>query len=414
MSVNRRKDSNGWLIHIKIKNRPEVRRTVSGALSRAQANAIERSWRTLIEQGKDPLANPDAGRPHVKTWGELRADWWDKRGQHHKSADRTEDHLNRISLSIGDDKPLAALATADVAAAVAAWRIEIVVLVSPRGKRRTLGANGPTTINTRLRHFKAVLAWGRSTLGLDIPTIAWDAVRLEEPDRDPLAMHIPPTTRDAVAGAASPHVRWCIRLSEETGFRISSVLGLRWERLDRDSGIGTAHAKSRKPGGKVLVFPLTPEILEVLDEVAAAYRAAEAARLKRPVPVEAGWPKEGPVITFRGQAIKSVKKAVRSARDRAGAPGFVMKNVRHSTAIEIIAATGSIAAASATLGHSDTAVTQKHYGRVDVAAVRKALEQRSEQLKAHRSAKVVAHGKSTGSGANGQKPSISVGRAQIS
>lgn len=411
MSVRRRKDSGGWLIHIKITGKPEVRRTVSSTLTRAQANAIERTWRTLIEQGQDPLAPADARRPTLATWGDLRAAFWEKRGQHHRSADRTEDHLTRISAAIGDDKALTSLTTADVADAVARWRVETVVLALPNGKHRSFGVNGPVTINTRLRHLKAVLAWGRETLGLNVPTIAWKAVALEEPDRDPMSMHIAPAIRDAVAEAAAPHVRWSIRLAEETGFRISSVLGLRWERLDREHGIGTAQAKSRKPGGKVEVFPLTPEILGVLDEIAAAYRAAEAARLKRPVPVEAEWPAEGPVITFRGKAIRSIKKAVRSARAKAGAPGFIMKNVRHSTAIEIIAATGSIAAAAATLGHSDTGVTEKHYGRVDVAAVRKALEQRSEQLKAHRSAKVLEHRKSTEAGRNDEKPSVSAGRA---
>ena len=62
MSVQRRTDSNGWLIHIEIKGRPPLRRTVDGNLSRAQANAIERAWRTAIEHGQNPLAYPDAGQ----------------------------------------------------------------------------------------------------------------------------------------------------------------------------------------------------------------------------------------------------------------------------------------------------------------------------------------------------------------
>lgn len=374
MSVRKRPDSDGWLVYIKVKGRPRFRRTVAGSLTKRQALNLERDWREDLEAGRIPRDLPDADRRPdlIATWGELRKMWWGQHGKHLGSSDRAEDHLDRISAAIGDDKLLAELCTADFAAAVQRWRVEIPVLISKRGKRRVLKPNGPTTINTRLRHAATVLGYATKVLAgrcVRPPEIAWKVLRLEEPDRNPLEMLIPPAVRDAVADVAPPHVRRAIRLAEATGQRVSSVLALRWEHVDRDQGLIALPVKSRKPGGRILVLPLTPEVELVLQEVAGAD----------------DWPARGWVIRWRGERVKSIKKAVRTARAKAGAHGFLMKNVRHSTALEIIAATGSIAKAGAALGHADTGVTEKHYGRVDVQQVREALEQRAERLRSAKS-----------------------------
>lgn len=374
MSVRRRPDSDGWLVYIKVKGRPRFRRTVAGSLTKRQALDLERDWRVDLEAGRSPRDLLDADRQPslIRTWGELRKMWWDQHGKHLGSSDRAEDHLNRISAALGDDRPLAELTTADFAEAVKRWRVEIPVLISRKGKRRVLKPNGPTTINTRLRHAATVLGYATKVLAgrcVRPPDIAWKELRLAEPDRNPIAMLIPPAVRDAVAEVAPPHVRRAIRLAEATGQRISSVLALRWEHIDRAQALLALPVKSRKPGGRILVLPLTPEIEAVLQEIAG----------------KPEWPAEGWVTKWRGQRVKSIKKAVRTARGKVGAPRFQVKNIRHSTAMEIIAATGSIAAAGAALGHADPGVTHKHYGRVDVAQVREALEQRSERLKAAKS-----------------------------
>lgn len=380
MSVYRRKDSGGWVIHVAVKGRPEYRHTAASTLTKREAQEIERAVRVEIEAGRDPRRVRDAGRPEpIKTWGQLRARWWEQRGKHLGWADRAEDHLDRISAAVGDGKPLADLSTADFAAAIARWRVERPTIFYKRAKGAAeekkvhLAPNGPTTINTRLRVAQGVLNYAADVLaGECVPpqAIAWKKLWLAEPDRDPLSLHIPAAIRDAVTAAASPHVRLAIKIQEQVGFRISSVLALDWSRLDREQQIGSVPVKSRKPGGKTLVFPLTPDLIALLDEAAGGDE----------------WPAKGPVITWRGERVASIKKAVQRTRAKVGAPSFKLKNVRHSTAIEIIAATGSIDAASKTLGHSDPSITKRHYGDLDVSAVRRAMEARDEHARSTRAA----------------------------
>lgn len=380
MSVRRRKDSGSWLVHIKVRGRPEFRRTIKGDLTKRQAQEVERTWRVEIEAGRDPLRLCDADRPElIKTWGELRATWWDQHGKHLGWADRAEDHIDRITMCLGDDKPIAAISTADFATAVTRWRVELPKATykkakgAKESKTRTFPPNSPTTINTRLRVAQGVLNYATNVLAGKCAApqrIAWKMLRLPEPDRDPLSLHIPPAIREAVSNIAAPHARYAIRIQEQVGFRISSVLSLDWSRLDREQAIGSVQAKGRQPGGKTMVFPLTPDLIVLLDEIAGG----------------AEWPAKGPVITWRGERVTSIKKAIMTARSKAGATFFKVKNVRHSTAIEIIAATGSIDAAGKALGHSDSAVTKRHYGDLDVSAVRQALEARAEHIRRSRRA----------------------------
>lgn len=351
-----------WLIDIAYgRGGKRWRHTVEGTLTRAQVAALERHYRARLEAGQDPLADDLAhGRgPAVKTWGELRKVYWQQAGQFLGWASRLEDHLERISAALGDDCPLGEVTTARVSEAVTRWRQEVAVLVTKR-TRRVLGPNGPTTINTRLRVLARVLRWGQRVLGSGcaaIPEIDWPVLRLEEPDRQPLASYQAPETREAVSGEAAPHVRLALAIAEETGLRIASVLALRREHFDWGRQTYRVAVKSRKPGGRVLVLPITARLEELLTEAGA--RGGE-----------------GPVVTYRGLAVKRIAKGVRAARARAGAPGFTAKALRHTAAIEILAAGGDLVDAQRALGHADPGITQKHYGDVTADRVREALERR--------------------------------------
>ncbi|MBI1173539.1 tyrosine-type recombinase/integrase [bacterium] len=273
------------------------------------------------------------------------------------------------------------MGTVDFAAAVARWRSEPVVVPyrkrladGTEGKRwiRRLPPNSPTTINTRLRVAQGIWSWGTDVQGLALPRILWKRLRLEEPDRDPLALHVPPALREAVMAAAAPHVRIALLIAEETGLRIGSVLALRWERIDLEAARYSITVKSRRPGGRVVVKPITPALRAILEEAAGLDHDEKRDGPQRPTRKEIG-----AVVSYNGVAVRSIKKGVQAARRRAGLPSFLAKNLRHSTAIEILAAGGTITDAQAALDHTDPGVTHKHYGRLDVDRVRQAMERRT-------------------------------------
>jgi integrase len=149
-----------------------------------------------------------------------------------------------------------------------------------------------------------------------------------------------------------------------TGWRRASVLGLRWEKIDWQRELMEGLGKGRA-GGKVLIHPLTTEIWNILCEI--------------------GPREEGPVITWHGKPVLDTKKGFNSARKAAGYPKVLFKDFRHSIGQEVVALTDSMAVTSAVLGHSQISVTQKHYARVQVDAVRKALEERYGPNLGHRS-----------------------------
>jgi integrase len=357
-----------WLVRITYGRGRRWRHTIDGRLTQAQARDLERTYLVRLEKGLDPLAAgpADLGRSPL-TWGGLRERYWQRAGRHLKSADRLQDHLERITLALGAGTPAAGITTAAVSAAVARWREEVVVLLYKKGGRKVLGPNGPTTINTRLRILRRALSWAVEHLGDDcppLPAVAWKALRLEEPDRDPRASYQPPGIRDSVAAAAAPHVRHALRIAEATGRRQAEVLALRWENVDRAAGTYRVAVKSRKPGGKWQTYPIPAGMAAVLDEI--------------------GWRDVGPVVAWGGRPVASVKKGVRLARERAGAAasGFTMKALRHTAAMDILGSGGSIEEASKALGHSDTAVTRKHYsGELGIERVRAALERREAARK---------------------------------
>jgi len=200
----------------------------------------------------------------------------------------------------------------------------------------------------------------------------WRRLRLQEPDREP--PYVPPLVRDAIMDHALPHVRLAMQIALATGWRRASVLRLRWEHVDWHRGI--VHGRGKGPaGGKALVHPLTGELEAILMQAGPC-------------------PTTGPVVQWHGKPVLDIKRGFAAARTAAGYPDVLFRNLRHSVAQEILAATGSLDLAGAVLAHSQPSVTRKHYARVQVDAIRAALQARHGHSDGH---KVSENGASNGS-----------------
>lgn len=223
----------------------------------------------------------------------------------------------------------------------------------------------PETINNRLRIARSIWNRARKVWADECPPladIAWSEVMCQERDRDPLDHYQPPAVRTALInalGERSAHARLALEIAAETGLRIGPVLSLDYELFDFDRGIYRVRSKGRG-GGRWLVKPITKRLYKLLTE--------------------SGVSESGPIITFAGRPVRSIRKAVNLARKRAGLRRFTAKHLRHSTAIEILATGGTLTDAQAALDHSDPSLTSRVYGRLDVERVREVMERRDEEM----------------------------------
>jgi integrase len=151
-------------------------------------------------------------------------------------------------------------------------------------------------------------------------------------------------------------------LALATGWRRGSVLALRWTDVDWDRELVNGRGKGRA-GGKALIAPLTAELREIL-------RAARAGQ------------NSDHVVAYQGKPVRDIKKGFMAARRAAGADHVLFRDLRHSVAQEVLAATGSFDLAGAVLAHSKPATTRRHYARIKLDAVRAALEARERALSA--------------------------------
>jgi integrase len=108
--------------------------------------------------------------------------------------------------------------------------------------------------------------------------------------------------------AAKPHLRPIIIGAHETGMRSGELFSLDWKQVDLGKGLITLVPEQTKTndGRKIPISPWLRETLETID------------------------PKKGPVFSFRGQSVQSVKNSFRSACIEAEIDDFRFHDLRHT------------------------------------------------------------------------------------
>ncbi len=335
MPVRRRTDTGRWIIDFRVAGK-RYRETLDEShdhLGKREVEGLARSRRQAIEA---------QGVGAADTWGAVANRFWLEHAQYLKWAPTVTGHLDQLSDAIGDQTPVGKITTDTFAAAVARWRLTLA----------------PRTVNLRIALARTLWGVAGEVWGLDMPKIAWRRLRLAVPDREP--PYLAPAVRAAIAARAPAHVALAIALASATAWRRSSVLGLCWQHVDWDRELIHGRGKG-VGGGKALVAPLTSELRQILLEAAGP----------------AGPPAAGLVVTYRGRPVISIDKGFRAAAAAAGYPRALFRDLRHSAAQEILAATGSLDLTGAALAHTSPALTRKHYARVKIDAIRAAFEARS-------------------------------------
>jgi len=139
-------------------------------------------------------------------------------------------------------------------------------------------------------------------------------------------------------------VRLAITLLLGTGARVGAILDLTWDRIDLERGVINLRipdAMTRKGRAVVPMNRTTKAALSVASHAALSDH----------------------VIEYGGRRVKSIRKGFTAAVDRAGIGHVRIHDLRHTAAVTMLAAGIPIEKVAQVLGHSNTSVTYRTYGR---------------------------------------------------
>ena len=201
-------------------------------------------------------------------------------------------------------------------------------------KRRAAGASDGT-VHTELTFLRAALRWHNPA------TPAVVELPSKPPPRD---RHL---TREQyehlVAAAVAPHLRLFVVLALATAGRMTAILELTWDRVDLERGVIRLGLGERRRKGRATV-PMT-------DRARAALLEAVRARTS------------GHVIEWGGEAVGKIRKAFAAAAKAAGLSWCTPHVLRHTAAVWMAEAGVPMAEIAQYLGHSDSRITERVYGR---------------------------------------------------
>ncbi len=148
-----------------------------------------------------------------------------------------------------------------------------------------------------------------------------------------------------IQAAVMPHLRLFIMLSVFTAGRPSSILDLTWDRVDfkrRQIALDNPE-RDRTAKGRALV-PMAEELVSPLLEAKSGAQTEY-------------------VIEWAGKPVKSIKKGVQRAAERAGLKNVTPYVLRHTAGVWLAEGGTPMSEISQYLGHTSTAVTERTYAR---------------------------------------------------
>lgn len=227
-------------------------------------------------------------------------------------------------------------------------RISVEDCRSYTAKRRAAG-RAPSTIATELKYLRLAVNWAEKH-GL-IHKAPFIEVPPESPARN---RHLTKAEmRILLDCAASPHIRLAMELLLATAGRIAAVLELTWDRVDFERGKITL--KTSEAGKGRAIVAMTDRIRDVL---LASYEERTC----------------DSVVEYGGGPVKSVRKGIANAADRAGLAGVTPHVFRHTAAVWLAESGVSMEEIAQFLGHRDVQVTREVYARYSPEHLRKAAK----------------------------------------
>lgn len=215
--------------------------------------------------------------------------------------------------------------------------------------RRKLGRSDGA-IHTELGHLRTVLVWAQKNRLIN------HAPEIDRPQKpDPKDRHL---TRDEaqrmLAAATLPHIKLSIHLMLATAARISAILELTWDRVDfkrRLIHLVDPEVKIKRKGRATV--PINDTLLAALQE---ARKGALSDY----------------VVEWSGERVKSIRKGIATASEKAGLADVSPHVFRHTAAVWLAEAGVPMTEIAQYLGHSNPSVTYRVYAKYSPDHLRKA------------------------------------------
>lgn len=324
MALRRRKGSSFWWYSI----------TVGGRRFRGSTKETSREAAKLVEATvRARLAAGDFGPALRLTMSEAFGRYWLEHAHALPSAYTLDYQAQNLIAGLGKETFLDRLTPDDIATYVA--------------RRRAVVSDA--SVNRELTLLRAAMNMARKRWGVRVADIDWKAQRLVESEGR--TRYLRPEEADRLIAHAAPHLKAPIKFSLLTGVRLSNCIGLDWSQVDLEGREITFRVKSRRPGGKVHVVPISDECRALLSTLG---------------------PKEaGPVFTYRHgkrllpRPVKSWRKAFRRACERAKISDFRWHDLRHTAASWMVAKGIPLDVVKDVLGHASIETTMRYAHRED-------------------------------------------------
>jgi len=205
------------------------------------------------------------------------------------------------------------------------------------------------SIHTELGHLRSVLVWAQKQ------RLIAHAPHIERPAKpDPKEGYLTrPEVFALMEAANAPHVKLAIQLMIGTGARSAAALQLTWDRVDfgrRMIQLRNPFDKARRKGRATV--PVNDSLLAALED---AHKGALTPY----------------VIEWAGGPVKAIKKGIKTAGGKIGRDDVSPHMLRHSAAVWMVEDGHSFEEVAQFLGHSNTAMVYRVYGRYSPDYLRK-------------------------------------------
>ena len=271
----------------------------------------------------------------------------------HQSSSSTSDsqaaHLIRV---LGADVNLHEITDADLARYIATrrgespWRYR----KRPREERPPVA---PATINRELQLFGRIVNRARRVWKCAVPNLDWGAHRLEEPDER--VRELSPDEERRLFEHLRPDFQPLVEFAFLAGLRAANMINLHPRNVDFANAIATVRMKSKKPGGKSHVIPLTPRMVAILaNEIGNHPDAVFTFECQRD---HGPFRRKGQRYPFSKDGWRRVwMKALKDA----GIEDFRFHDLRHTYGTRLVRETGNLKLVQRGLGHTSINSTVRY------------------------------------------------------
>lgn len=325
MSLRKRKGSPYWWYDFTVGGARFRGSTETADLS--QAKAIEAKLRT------DALMGGRFGRRPEIALDPLLGRYWLEYARHLKAGpSAVKYHCRHILDHFGKTMLLSEIDDASVSRLVARLR----------------GRMTDSSINRVLSTLRKIINKSRDEWGYQAPDVRIRRHMLPEPEAR--TRWLTQAEAQRLIDCAAEHLKNPIRCALLTGLRLSNILHLRWDQIDFDEGQIDLRIKSRTPGGRLLVLPISPPLRELLLSCEGDHAEfVFVRRFKRD--------------DLETRPIESFRRSFGTACRKAGISDFTFHDLRHTAATWMVQNGVALDLVQEVLGHTDIATTKRYAHR---------------------------------------------------